>query len=61
MDKKTIFNVPAAQVLWDSGRRGKSVQHLPWGLKHREVAEVVNCQNNWEPTIEAICLYFLPM
>merc|ERR1719239_1949624 len=25
------------KVLWDSGRRGKSVQHLPWGLKHREV------------------------
>ena len=41
---EAFFNVFAAQVLWDNGRRGKSVQHLPWGLQHSEVTKVVHCQ-----------------
>ena len=31
------------QVLWDTGRRGRTITHLPWGLQHNEVEKVVNC------------------
>ena len=36
-------NLFVIQVLWDTGRRGRTITHLPWGLQHNEVEKVVNC------------------